>query len=85
MSGTPKVGNTLTVSGVKYGGLTYHYEWFVGGKAVADSDKSTFVLPEFAAGKTVSVKTTRAYTNSQNVVKTVVQTTKAVTPVLVAK
>lgn len=84
ISGTTKVGSLVSVSGTKYAAVTYHYQWFVGSKKVAGATKSTYLLPKSAVGQSVSVVSTRSYTDSKGVVHSVERTVKAVASVKVA-
>lgn len=60
ITGTAKVGKTLTVSTGTWNkpGATYSYQWSVAGKAVAGATKATFVPRVADAGKAVTAVVT---------------------------
>ncbi len=60
ISGTPKVGQTLTANpGTWTTGTTFHYQWLSNGVAIStNATSSTYKLPSSKVGKNIKVKVT---------------------------
>jgi immune inhibitor A len=61
ISGTPRVGSTLTARSATWdpaGDVTTTWQWYVGGRAVAGATGATYKLRPADAGKTVTVSQT---------------------------
>ncbi len=59
ISGTPKVGQTLTANhGTWTTGTTFHYQWLSNGVAITNATASTYKLPSTKVGKNIKVKVT---------------------------
>ncbi|AHJ10711.1 hypothetical protein P106B_28 [Rhizobium phage vB_RglS_P106B] len=59
ITGTPEVGETLTVSDGTFTGdavITYTYQWFAGGVAIAGANASTFDLTAAQLGKVITAR-----------------------------
>lgn len=68
ISGTAKVGQTLTADAVAAGwtpasGLTFGYQWKADGIPIVGADASTYVLTAAELGKTITVEVTGSKTN----------------------
>lgn len=74
ISGTPKVGKSLSAKPGSTDGATVSYQWLANGKAIAKATKPTLKLTKAVQGKKVSVRATYA----QDGYLDVVQTSKAV-------
>lgn len=58
ITGTPKVGKTLTAVPGQSGGATITYQWFASNKPIAGATKSSLKLGKKFAGKKVGVQAT---------------------------
>lgn len=71
VSGTPKVGSTLTAAGTwTPSPVTIGYQWFAGGAAVAGATARTFVPTSVQLAKTIAVRATAKKTGYQPLAKT---------------
>ncbi|MDF1487708.1 hypothetical protein [Tessaracoccus caeni] len=72
ISGTAKVGKTLTASpgSWKPSGATFGYQWLRDGKAIKGATKSTYKLGSADAGRSISVKVTGKKAGYSSVSKT---------------
>lgn len=74
ISGTLKVGKTLTAKGKSYAGISVSYRWEVGGKKAGT--KASLKLKKAHAGKSVRLVVTKTYRKSSGAKVTVKQTVK---------
>jgi len=70
VSGTPRVGETLTVTTGTGSPVTptFSYQWYANGKPIAKATKSTYLLTGTSADKLISVGVTAAKTGYTSVV-----------------
>jgi len=76
ISGTKKVGKTLTAKPAAGTGLKYKYQWYVSGKKISGATKVTFKIRKADKGKTIRVKVTYSKTGYTSVTKTSAATSK---------
>ena len=75
ISGTVKVGSTLTVSRGKWtSGTTFKYQWYASGKAIKGATSTTFVLTADQLGEPITVKVTGSKDGYTTVSKTSAKT-----------
>jgi len=71
INGSPVVGKTLVASrGTWTPGMTFSYQWYASGKAIAKATKSSFTLTDSQKGKTLTVKVTGKRAGYATVAKT---------------
>ncbi|MEO6470859.1 MAG: CHAP domain-containing protein, partial [Aeromicrobium sp.] len=76
ISGTPKVGETLTLNGGTWtpDNLTYAYQWLRDGVALGGATQTTYALTPEDSGKTIAVRVTGSKVGFTNLVRTTAST-----------
>lgn len=81
IAGTRRVGCTLTVSTARWSsGVTFTYQWYLSGVAVAGANGKTYVVAASHTGLRIKVKVSASRTGYATVSKTSGSTSKIKAP-----